>query len=67
MKVAYAKLLAVAQASYRLSMIPHPAVAPNPSIERTRYGVALRPRGAGSHVAPRGLRATPPRAAHVER
>ena len=40
---------------------------PNPSIERTRTGMVLRPRSTQAYIALRSLHATPARAAHVER
>ena len=40
---------------------------PNPSLERTRNGMALCPRGAHCYPAPRGHSAMPPRAAQLKR
>jgi hypothetical protein len=42
-------------------------VLPNPSLERTRNGMAPWPRGAVVHVAPRGQGATPSSAAQLKR
>ena len=40
---------------------------PNPSLERTRTGMALGPRGAGSYHPPRGPSTTPALAAQLKR
>jgi hypothetical protein len=46
---------------------PTPRVRPNPSLEGTRSGMALGPRGAVVHVAPRGPSAMPTRAPQLKR
>jgi hypothetical protein len=43
------------------------AVLPNPSLERTRTGMALGPRGAPCHHSPRGPSATPALPAQLKR
>jgi hypothetical protein len=45
----------------------HRAVLPNPSLERTRTGMALGPRGVVVHHPPRGPSATPALAAQLKR
>jgi len=42
-------------------------VKPNPSLEPTRTGMALGPRGAQAYRSPRGLSATPALAAQLKR
>jgi hypothetical protein len=43
------------------------AVRPNPSLEWTRTGMALGPRGYSGHHSPRGPSATPARAPQLKR
>ncbi len=45
---------------------PQPS-RPNPSVNRTRYGKAARPRGAMVYPAPRGRAALPQRSGYLER
>ncbi len=46
---------------------PEPKARPNPSLERTLYGMPPRPPGAVYHVAPGGRGVTPPRSAQLKR
>jgi hypothetical protein len=51
----------------RTAAAPHRPARPNPSVNRTRHGMRLGPRGGFGHHPPRGPSHTPRRAGYLER